>query len=254
LPTFNTLFVGKVVVSFRELSSTNERAIELLAKTKPSEGTAITAEFQTAGRGQIGSSWHSTPGANLLLSVILYPHWLTARRGFLLSMAAGLAVADTVLELGASEVKVKWPNDVYVGQEKVAGILLQNSLAGQKIQWSVVGIGLNVNETDFPPALPNPTSLRRHLGRDIPLEEVRTLLFARLEQRYRQAQLRTAELEAAYLQHLYRYQETDTFRRTTTGEDFSGRIVRVSPEGRLIVAHQHGSEEAFDLKAIQFAS
>ncbi|MCB0638589.1 MAG: hypothetical protein KDC54_18290, partial [Lewinella sp.] len=106
LPKFNTLFVGKVVVDFSEISSTNEHAIGLLAKTKPSEGTAITAGYQTAGRGQIGSSWYSSPGANLLVSVILYPRWLLARQGFQLSMAAGLAVADTVIDLGGTAVKV----------------------------------------------------------------------------------------------------------------------------------------------------
>ena len=129
---------------FEVLSSTNTYATELLAKTTPSEGTVISAGFQEAGRGQIGSSWTASAGKNLLLSVIPYPRWLAARQQFTLSQAVALAVADTISSATGKMAEVKWPNDVYLEGKKLAGILIQNSLSGTYLQNAVVGIGLNV--------------------------------------------------------------------------------------------------------------
>ncbi|MCB0639556.1 MAG: hypothetical protein KDC54_23180, partial [Lewinella sp.] len=119
---------------------------------------------------------------------------------------------------------------------------------------SVIGLGLNVNETSFPATLPNPISLRRHLGDPLPLAEVRDLFFVRLEQRYRQLQANPSQLAQDYLNRLYRYGENATFLRTADGARFTGRIEGISAEGRLIITHPNGQAEHFDLKAIQFTS
>ncbi|MCB0573965.1 MAG: biotin--[acetyl-CoA-carboxylase] ligase, partial [Saprospiraceae bacterium] len=181
----NTLFIGKVYHRFDQLPSTNDHAAELIAKSTPPEGTVIRAASQTAGRGQFGSRWESAAGKNLTLSVILYPDWLEAGAQFHLSMATALALHDTVysivqnlpdeslLKAGEpstvyrlpstvhrppSTVKIKWPNDLYLGDRKAAGILIQNSLSGAHLQSSILGIGLNVNQPEFDPSLPNPGS------------------------------------------------------------------------------------------------
>ncbi|MEO0875802.1 MAG: biotin--[acetyl-CoA-carboxylase] ligase, partial [Bacteroidota bacterium] len=176
----NTLFVGNVVQHFEVLPSTNAYATELLAKTAPNEGTVISAAYQEAGRGQIGSSWTASAGENLLLSVILYPRWLVAQQQFLLSRAVALAVADTITHYVDGQAQVKWPNDVYFGDKKLAGILIQNSLSGKYLQWSVVGIGLNVNEAAFPVDLPKAGSLFLSAGQKFDLAEVQQTLFKRL--------------------------------------------------------------------------
>lgn len=244
---YNTLFVGNVVHHFDQLSSTNEHAFDLLAKSEPSEGTVISTYDQTAGRGQIGRSWASTPGQNLTFSLILYPRQLPVRQQFLLSQAISLAVADTVAHyLPTHDVAVKWPNDIYLDRRKVAGILIQNSLQGQQIRAAVVGIGLNVNQTVFPASVPNATSLAQASASTYILEEVRGQLFQHLEQRY--LALRGgahATLQQHYLDRLLDYQVQHTYQRAT-GERFVGRITGIDAQGRLVIRHGQG-EEHFSL-------
>ncbi len=224
--------------------------MDLLSKTKPSEGTAIIAGHQTAGRGQIGRSWYASPGCNVLASVILYPRWLGARDQFGLSQAAALAVADTVRPYAPAQVK--WPNDVYVGDAKVAGILIQNSLTGGQIQWSVVGIGLNVNEANFPPDLPKAASLLQIGGSTVPLDAIREQLFRHLEQRYLQLKAHPEYLAADYLANLYRYDAWHTYLRAETGQRFRGKITGIDNAGRLGILSEDGTHSYFDLKEVVF--
>ena len=122
------------------------------------EFTLVTADYQTAGRGQRGNSWESERGQNLLLALVARPAFLPAAAQFRLSQTIALAVADTVARY-TDDVAVKWPNDVYVGDRKICGMLIENSLKGQQMHTSTIGIGLNVNETAFPEYLPNPVSM-----------------------------------------------------------------------------------------------
>jgi BirA family biotin operon repressor/biotin-[acetyl-CoA-carboxylase] ligase len=245
----NTLFVGKVYERFDELHSTNDWAAELIAKSKPAEGTVVRADTQTAGRGQFGSRWMSPPGQNLLLSVILYPHWLAVQDQFYLSMAVALALHDTISRPACT---VKWPNDVYLGDKKTAGILIQNTLSGASIQTSVVGIGLNVNQITFDPALPNPTSLAAFTGATFGLDVVMVQLFECLEQRYLQLKSgRLAEIKSDYEAILYRRNERSRFVRTADGCLFDGTILGVAPSGHLRVDVANEGVSFFDLKEIR---
>lgn len=247
----NTLFVGNVVLDFPEMASTNDYAVEMLTKTKPSEGTVITAGYQWAGRGQIGSTWVAPARQNLLMSVILYPNFLAAHHQFRLNQAMSVAVADAVRNLGAPDVSVKWPNDIYLGNQKTAGLLIQNSLSGSWIQWSVVGIGLNVNQEEFDPNLPNATSMAKACAQTFVLEEVRAELCRCIEHRY--LQLRSGEgaiLQRDYLSNLYRFGQDACYRRPD-GSVFYGRITGTDEQGKLCISHDKG-EEKFGLKEIQF--
>lgn len=246
----NTLFVGKVTHYFSELSSTNAYAVEWLSKTKPREGTAIIAGHQTAGRGQIGRSWHDSAGKNLLLSVVFYPHWLAVSAQFGLSQAVALAVADTVRPYKPAQVK--WPNDVYIGDAKVAGILIQNSLQGSQIQWSVVGIGLNVNEEAFPSELSRATSLQQICGYSVALDDVQSQLFHHLERRYLQLKSHPDRTAADYLAHLYRYEQWHTYIRTEDGQPFMGKIIGTDESGRLAILLDNQTVQHFDVKAVAF--
>lgn len=244
----NTLFVGKVYLRFDELPSTNDYARDLVAKSKPAEGTVVRAASQSAGRGQYGSRWESEPGQNLTLSVIFYPSFLPVAEQFRLSEAVALAVLDTVDGEGFSETvppstvhrppsTVKWPNDIYLGDRKAAGILIQNSLAGAHIQSSVVGIGLNVNQMVFRSNAPNPVSLAQATGSFFDLDKLADSLFKNLEIRY--LQLKTAAGRAAiqveYEHHLYRLGELSKFRHLADDSVFEGIIRGVAADGRLRV-------------------
>lgn len=245
----NTLFIGKVYHRFDELPSTNDRALEMLAKSKPPEGTVLRADSQTAGRGQFGSRWESAAGQNLLLSVILYPHWLAVQDQFYLSMAVALALHDSV---GHPDCRIKWPNDLYLLGKKTAGILIQNSLVSNHLQTSVVGIGLNVNQQQFAPSLPNPTSLNLFFCRDFDPEALMATLFSNLEQRYLQLKAgHLPQIKADYEAALFRLDVPTQLVRTADEAIFEGIIRGVNPAGLLRVEMAGGETEYFDLKAVR---
>lgn len=250
----NTIFVGKVYLRFDELPSTNDYARELLAKSRPSEGTVVRADSQSGGRGQYGSQWLSEPGANLTLSVIFYPGFLAVADQFRLSEAVALAVRDTVVTPNPKEegsgVGLKWPNDIYIGARKTAGILIQNTLTGYHLQSSVVGIGLNVNQLSFPASAPNATSMALAAGHTFDLEAVAETLLQCLERRYLQLRNgQTALLRAEYHAHLLGLGAERQF-LLPDGRTLSGTIRGVSDDGRLMLDTPAGLN-LFAVKEIQ---
>lgn len=247
------LFIGKVVHDFQKLASTNVYASELLTKSRPPEGTVIKAHEQWAGRGQIGSAWVSEPGKNLTLSVILYPIFLQAGRQFYLNMAVALGVYECLAHYLDGDLTIKWPNDIYWRHQKIAGILIQNTLSGAQIQSSVIGLGINVNQRDFPPEAANAGSvcLATEKG-NLELDEVRHKLFQTLENRYLQLREgRYLALNEVYTQKLYRLEESSWF-ENQKGAAFKGTIKGVDDNGKLIVLPENGRPEHFDIKQIRF--
>lgn len=250
----NTLFIGKVLHMFDELQSTNDYALSLLSKSKPIEGTVISTHHQTAGKGQIGSSWLVESGKNITLSIILKPNFLPIPRQFLLNQAISLAVVDFLRHFISEDiVRLKWPNDVYIGDKKSTGILIQNTISGTKIQHTVIGLGININQIKFPSSLPNPTSLALATGKDdYDLSELRQLLFSCVESRYLQLKGKQWELlNVAYHQALYKLNETHLF-QSTEGPFFKGIITGVTEQGLLKIKTDTGPK-TFKLKEITFA-
>lgn len=249
----NTLFIGKVYHHFVEIPSTNDYALELTAKSRPPEGTVVRADSQTAGRGQFGSRWQAEPGLNLTLSVILYPHWLAAGKQFYLGMAVALAVRDTLAACGFPDARIKWPNDVLIGGRKTAGILIQNSLKGAWIGTSVVGIGLNVNQNQFPQTLPHATSMAMSAQRTFDLENVENTLLGSLEKRYlRLKNDKCSELADEYHQHLYLHSQWGMFEQPD-GSRFPAFVKGVQPgTGAIILLLENGGECQYNTKEIIF--
>jgi len=251
LRNINTLFIGKVFLHFPTLDSTNKYAADLLAKTKPAEGTVISTADQYAGRGQIGSNWESVAGQNSTFSVILYPHFVPVRQQFMLNQAVALAVRDAIASVLDLPVNVKWPNDIYVNDKKVCGILIQNSIAGSTLQNSIVGIGINVNQTHFSSRATKASSLRLETGQAHSPDDLIAACCEELEHRYLQLKNgHKEELKADYFQHLYRYQEEAWFAKAD-GTKFLGIITGISPIGQLEVQTADGLA-TFDIKAISF--
>ncbi len=247
----NPLFVGKVHLHFPELDSTNRYALDLISKSNPSEGTVISTDNQAQGRGQIGSIWESTPEKNLTLSIILYPHFLLPRQQFYLNQAISLGVYDFFARFIPDGLKIKWSNDLYVKDRKIAGILIQNSISSHKIKASVVGLGLNVNQRIFGDNLPNPTSLSLETQKDYLLKDLLLTLFSCIEKRYLQLKKGSKDLlDKDYLQKLYRYQEKASYQRPD-GSIFYGEIIGLDPNGKLKIVHEQG-QEVFGIKEIKF--
>ena len=248
--TINTLFVGKVLHQFDSLPSTNLYAQELLSKNKPSEGTVILAFDQPKGRGQIGNKWESKAGKNLTFSIILYPRFLPVRKQFLLNQAISLSVFDTLHKYIPEGLTIKWPNDLYVFDKKITGILIQNSIKGSTLQSAIIGIGLNVNQKDFRNA-PNPTSLSLEIGKESKLKNILAELLFHLEVRY--LQLKSGNIEQIqndYLIHLFRFGKEYEFKRPD-GIIFKGIIQGITAIGKLIVKTEGGKEE-FGFKEIKY--
>jgi len=185
-PLSNSPVLGRVRIHLSEVDSTNNYARQLLQDSLPVEGTLITASNQTTGRGQRQRQWESAPNYNITASYILRPVFLAADRQFMLSAAVALGVHDTILNFYShfpAQVRIKWPNDLLVGTQKIAGILIENTLRGKSIDASIVGIGVNVNQVDFSADL-KATSLVKILGEDFDLDEVLTELNQNLDNRY----------------------------------------------------------------------
>jgi BirA family biotin operon repressor/biotin-[acetyl-CoA-carboxylase] ligase len=230
-----------------ETASTND----VIGGSGYRSGDLVLAEVQTAGRGQRGNRWSSRPGENLTFSQLLLPDGLAAESQFYLSKALSLALVDT---LGASGLtaEVKWPNDIYVGDRKIAGLLIENDLMGAAVCRSTLGVGLNVNQTRFDLSLPNPTSMALEAGRAFNrgrvLEDYLTGAagwFGRLA-----AGDRTA-IDRRYLQSLYRRTGEHLFAEPG-GEPFAASIDTVEPTGELILRRTDGSRKACLFKEIEF--
>lgn len=248
---FNTLFIGKVLHHYPQLASTNAHALSLLSSSKPAEGTVISAFYQYDGRGQIGSKWESEAGSNITVSVILYPAFLPARLQFHLNQAVSLAVYDLVSSHLSGKVTVKWPNDIYVADNKIAGILIQNTVAGEFINASIIGIGINVKQKIFLSNAPNPTSFQLETQKVFDLDEIKAELYFRLEKRYLALRFgQTTRLEKDYQNALYRHMEQAEF-LLNDGTTFSGHITGVDSTGKLLI--DTGNEvRSFDFKQIKF--
>ena len=236
---------------FEELDSTNN---ELLRHVGDYDNLSVVAAVnQTAGRGQRGNRWISAPGDNLTFSFLLKPCGLPAREVMAVTCLATLAVRDALREEGVPAV-VKWPNDIYVGRRKICGMLVENGLEGTDIAWSVVGIGINLNQTDFPGGVQNPTSLKRLTGRTYDpaafLEKVchglEALLPALASPDGRNG------LRAAYERDLFLKDSPAAYRDLATGEEFTGLIRGITSEGLLRMEKAGGPEKTFGFKEISY--
>jgi BirA family biotin operon repressor/biotin-[acetyl-CoA-carboxylase] ligase len=238
----NSLFIGKVANYLASVDSTNVFANNLLSKSTPIEGTVIYTDNQYAGRGQIGSKWESTTGENIILSVILYPKFLPIQTQFKLNQVVALAVYDLLKDFifPIDQLSVKWPNDIYINDKKIGGILIENKLKGNLLASTVVGVGLNINQTDFSPTLPNPTSLLLETDVRQDIYDMIGSFCEHLERRY--LQLKAGQynsLDRDYLNVLYGYQEWRTYKIAQKEATFKGKMIGISQEGKLQIQTTH---------------
>src|SRR5690606_34123103 len=197
------------------------------------EGTVIMAVDQHGGRGQKGTIWQSEPGKNLTFSLLLIPTFLDPKKHFLLTAAISIAVARWLESLTDVDVKIKWPNDIYVENRKIGGILIESILKGNTWKSAVVGIGININQTSFPPQIEKQTtSVKQILHRDCQVSELLGDLCKHIEREY--LALKAGRFDAVlsdYKQRLYRRDEVHPYQ--VDGVNVSGVLRGVSETGRL---------------------
>jgi BirA family biotin operon repressor/biotin-[acetyl-CoA-carboxylase] ligase len=219
------------------------------------DGTLFYSFEQKNGRGQRGNKWESEANKNVALSYILHPSFLSINKQFLLTKIVSLAVTDLMTEILKkeaipAEIRIKWPNDIYINTKKIAGILIENVLKEHTLQTTIIGIGINVNQTDFPSTL-NACSLISICNKEFDLNMIIELLSQKIEAYY--LKLKSASLEAIntnYLNQLYQLKEKKNYQ--IANEIIEGEIIGVSEVGKLQLQLNDLSIKELDLKEIIF--
>ena len=216
----------------------------------PETFALLHTDYQTAGRGQRGTVWESAPGENLLFGIVFRPTFLPAAQQFCLSEALALAVADAVGQ-HTDGISVKWPNDIYWHDRKLAGMLLEHTLRGSRIAHTLAGVGLNVNQREFAGDAPNPVSLRQVVGHGVPRAALLESILQHFEANYFMLQRGGAEqLHARYLQCLYRREGWHAYR--DGNGPFTARIAGISPQGVLTLERPDGQTNGYAFKEVSF--
>ncbi len=213
--------------------------------------TLVTADFQTAGRGQRGNSWESEEGKNVVYSLLVHPRNTRPSQMFYISEVAALSVCEALEEVLGEECTVKWPNDIYHGNRKIAGILIETDIMGGRIENAIIGVGVNVNQREFRSDAPNPVSVYQLCGHETERERVMKLIMERFGLLYSQLERgEFAELHTRYKAHLfrrdgmYRYKDEEGY--------FEARIVDIEPTGHLLLEDAGGGMRRYAFKEVSF--
>lgn len=236
------------IVKIKETPSTNNYLRELLKTEKPEEGSIIITGIQTAGRGQAGNFWESEPGKNLTFSIIIYPHHIQPNEQFVISQTTALAIKN-VLNTYTAGISIKWPNDIYYSDKKIAGILIENSLSENIIEYSIIGIGLNINQEIFTGNAPNPVSLKQITGREFDLDELLEKIQFEFLSIYKK--IPSEKIRKNYLESLYRKKGFYLFKDQQ--EEFQAEIVTIEPSGLLVLKTKNGSYRKYSFKEVSFS-
>jgi BirA family biotin operon repressor/biotin-[acetyl-CoA-carboxylase] ligase len=246
-----TLFIGKNHIHCTEISSTNDKAIELLQNNIP-EGTVITTLHQNNGRGQSGNVWQSETGKNVLFSVVLYPKFLQVQEQFYLTMAMALAVQKTIQHfISDKSVQIKWANDILVEGKKISGMLIENQISGNRWQSTVVGIGINVNQSVFDSSIHHKTtSCIMETNKETDLFQWYKALCEYIELYYLKLKNHGAEhIKGDYTQNMAGYQEKRNY--IINQQIMQGIVLGVDKQGKLAL-QQENSIFYYALKEIEW--
>ena len=236
-------------IHLAETASTNSYARE---SSLNGGAMLITTDYQTAGRGQRGNRWESAPGANLLFSLAISPVHIPASQQFVLCELISVALCD-VLGAYATDIRIKWPNDIYHKDKKLCGILIEHDLEGTHLSRTIIGVGLNVNQEQFVSDAPNPISLRQIIGHEVAREALLkavTSRFMELYLQHRSTSLDRAALHQRYTTLLYRRDLPATF--CDAAGPFTATLRDVAPDGHLLLEDQQGTLRSYLFKEVSF--
>ncbi len=239
------------IKKYASLDSTNAEAMRLTAAGKAFEGLVIQADEQTRGKGAGQNSWESAPGQNLTFSLILQPHFIPPSQQFVLTEMVSLALLDVLKKyLVNHTVNIKWPNDIWCNDKKIAGILIQNRIKGNLLDYSVVGVGLNVNQTVFRSGAPNPASLKSFTGKNVDRFVLFQAILKKVTDYYLKLKNDLNMLEAPYLRNLYRFNEKASY--ADDQGPFIAKITGIDSYGRLMLVDEHGAKRVYGFKEVRF--
>jgi BirA family biotin operon repressor/biotin-[acetyl-CoA-carboxylase] ligase len=242
--------IGHHIIELGIIDSTNNYATKEILTKRPPEGTVYIANEQKSGRGQINNSWESERGKNLTLSIVIYPSYVDILQQFEISKVFALGIADFFSEF-VDDVSIKWPNDIYVGKNKIGGLLIENSICNGQIASSIAGMGLNINQQKFVSDAPNPVSLTQITGEEYDLDYCLRLLCEKIDLRYNQLLSGATDIiDNDYVSKMFRLNE---WARYVEDEiEYIGRIDGVDKIGRLLITDREGEQKHYHFKEVMF--
>lgn len=238
------------LIHLPEIDSTNNYLKKILSENTLEEGTVVYTDFQTAGKGQRGNTWESEQLKNLTFSMVLYPQTIEANEQFIISQFVSLAIKD-VLSSYTKDISIKWPNDIYWQEKKICGILIENVLLGSKIHYSILGIGLNINQEQFHSDALNPVSLKQITGDNYNLTNILYQIINRILYYYTQIQnSEKNSIISLYKDSLFRKQGYHLY--NDGNSDFLASIEDVKPSGILVLKTNQGEIRTFAFKEVRY--
>ena len=242
------------IIKLNAIESTNSYLKDLMHTTDLENYTVVVAENQTAGRGQMGAKWEVESGKSLTFSVFVSYLNFKIVSQFYFNMCVSLACSEVLKRHTSATIKVKWPNDIMAEKDKIAGILIENSIRGKNIVASVVGIGINVNQINFPNHLTGVTSLAKIVGKEFDKEKLMIEIVHELKSQLQQFEdKKFNEIKTSYLNSLFEFQKPRMF-ELESGVQFLGKITDVNSSGQLVVETEQEKTREFGIKEIKFAS
>lgn len=237
------------ILHFETTESTNQIAEEEVFRNRPAEFTVFYTDFQTKGKGVGSNTWYSNRAENLLLSIVLYPDFLNPADQFLINKIVSLGVCQCLSEfIPQRNCFIKWPNDIWIDFGKIAGILSRNTIMGNQFETCIVGIGLNVNQINFSPDLPNPVSMAQIAGHPFDRDQVLHSLIQRIAYYYNLLKINDLkEIDQQYLEKLLYFNSKATF--IADGNEFEG-IIRGLDQFGLLLVEKDQRINKYDLKEI----
>ena len=237
------------LVKLDAIDSTNDYLKDLVRRGEVDNFTVITAEYQTKGKGQMGATWTSEVGKNLIMSVLVKDFIKDATAVFDLNMIVALAVADSLRMLKLPNVAIKWPNDIMSANKKIGGILIENSFRSDGSIFATVGLGLNVNQVNFED-LPQASSIAVVLGFEVDKEMLLNEIITRIKKSVSEWNVCSKILTNQYTDLLFRKDLLTSF-QASDGSEFQGRVKGISKQGKLVIEHAVGTDQEYDIKEVK---
>tara|TARA_B100001115_G_scaffold149824_1_gene118932 strand:+ start:378 stop:1127 length:750 start_codon:yes stop_codon:yes gene_type:complete len=244
--TASSIFKDKINIYVSECLSTNDFLTKYVKKNPQDEGIIIISDFQTRGKGQRANTWQSDRGKNLLFSFLVKPE-LSINDQFKLHIITSISIIKTLSKVGIHDAKIKWPNDIYIRDKKVSGILIESQVSRKKITQSIIGIGLNINQTQFNRL--NATSTYNELNINLDIKNTLKIFCTFFDEEYLKVNEDIESLKNNYMRNLYQLNKEIKF--TYEKNILSGRIVDIDQEGSLVIS-SNGNKEKFNFGSISF--
>ncbi|MGQ8337665.1 biotin--[acetyl-CoA-carboxylase] ligase [Sunxiuqinia sp. A32] len=242
--------IGQNIIHVQRTASSNNYAISQVHENEVKEGTVFLAYEQTSGKGQLTNKWESEAGKNLTFSIVLYPEFLDIRQQFMLSKIICLGI-ETFLSNIVEGVRIKWPNDIYVEDKKICGILIENSVMNGIITQSVVGIGLNVNQLQFFSDAPNPVSLAQITNKTYDLDDVLNGVLQGIDTFYKSLLAENFQnLDEAFCKRLFQLNQLCWYQDER--HKYQGTIIGVNEIGQLQIQEQNGDLNEYHFKEVSY--